>query len=444
MRILVADDEMLMRKFVSDVLKRNGHSVETASDGQEAIELCKETTFDLVFTDMKMPQKTGIDLLRFIKKTSPATHVIIMTAFGTVENAVEAMKLGAFNYLIKPFSFETIEIMIHKVEEHSSLIAENAYLHHQLSSHLQDIVIVSPSLQKIFQDIEKIAKSTSSVLITGESGTGKEIVAQTIHYQSNRNKKPFIKVNCAAIASTLLESEFFGHEKGSFTGADAIKKGRLELAHMGTLLLDEITEIPLELQPKLLRAIQEKEFERVGGTRPIHVDLRFIATSNRNILQAIEEEKFRQDLYYRLNVIPIYIPPLRERKEDILSMAHFFVKKFCHENHQPIKNFSPDAEEKLLAYAWPGNVRELANIIERTVVMDVHPTIISDHLLIELSSSSPFGPEEISLREMEKKHILQMLQKHNFNKTKTAKILQISVKTLRNKLKMLSIKNENF
>jgi two-component system response regulator AtoC len=296
-------------------------------------------------------------------------------------------------------------------------------------------------MKKILQDLEKIAKSQASVFITGESGTGKEVIAGAIHQFSTRSQHPFIKVNCAAIPETLIESEFFGHERGAFTGAHTRKTGRFELADKGTLLLDEVTEIPLTLQPKLLRAIQEQEFERVGGVKPIKVNLRFLATSNRNMQEAIESKIFREDLFYRLNVVPIQIPPLRERREDILPLANHFLNRFCLDNHKPLKKFSERAVEKLLNYPWPGNVRELANIIERTVVLDFDAMIDSEHLYLDSTlhpKSAPAAsaalPVGISLHEMEKRLILETLQLQHQNRTKTAAILGISARTLRNKL----------
>ncbi len=294
----------------------------------------------------------------------------------------------------------------------------------------------SPQMKKIVQDLGKIAKSNASVFITGESGTGKEVVGSAIHQLSGRANCPFIKVNCAAIPETLIESEFFGHERGAFTGAMQRKIGRFELADKGTLMLDEVTEIPLVLQAKLLRAIQEQEFERVGGVRPLKVNIRFLATSNRNMQDAIESKVFREDLFYRLNVVPIHIPPLRERIEDILPLAHHFLQRYCTENRLPLKTFTPEAIQKLQSYSWPGNVRELGNIIERTVVLDFDPEIDAEHLYIEARASIEKNsfPVGISLHEMEKRLILETLEVHHRNRSKTAAILGISVRTLRNKL----------
>lgn len=432
-KVLIADDDPLMLSFIGDVLKRAGKEVIKTTNGQEAIEVLSSVAVDLVITDMKMPLKNGLDVLKAAQNLDPSPIVILGTAHGTVESAVEAMQLGAFHYLIKPFSPEALESVVHKSEEHLRLVREHTF--YKEGSKLPSLIAESPAMKRIMKDLKKIAKAQASVFITGESGTGKEVIAGAIHELSNRAKHPFIKVNCAAIPETLLESEFFGHEKGSFTGAHTKKTGRFELADKGTLLLDEVTEIPLVLQPKLLRAIQEQEFERVGGTRPINVNLRLIATSNRNMQEAIETKVFREDLYYRLNVVPIQLPALRERKEDILPLATHFLQKFCRENHKSPKSFSPKAIQKLTAYPWPGNVRELANIIERTVVLDFDPVIDSDHLYLDSSVSSPSVPKSgMTLHEMEKQLILETLKTNFQNRTKTAAILGISVRTLRNKL----------
>jgi two-component system response regulator AtoC len=458
-KVLVVDDEMLVRNFLAETLRRRHIDVTLAENGQKAISLLKETAFDLVITDMKMPDITGIDVLKKTKELSPATLVVVITAFGSIENAVEAMRLGALNYIIKPFSPDTIEAVIDKAKEHISLVQENQYLRQQVSGMPQSgfhIIGESPAMKKILEDVNRIAKSNANVFITGESGTGKEVIAHAIHYNSLRSSKPFIKVNCAAVPETLIESEFFGHEKGSFTGANAKRLGRFELANTGTLLLDEVTEIPLLLQAKLLRVIQEQEFERVGGTKPVKVDVRLVSTSNRNMKEAIEQKILREDLYYRLNVVPIYLPPLRERKEDILPLAEYFLQKMCRENHKENnKTLTPEAKQKLLAYPWPGNTRELANIIERAVVMDNGDKIAPEHLYIEglpLAGNKPAimtseGPTitlpiGISLQELEKRLIVETLAMQQQNRTKTAETLGISIRTLRNKLHEYNIKLE--
>lgn len=445
-KILIADDEPLIRNFLREALVRKNYEVFVAENGEVAETLLQKESFDLVFTDMKMPIKDGLHVLKCAKRENPAMLVIIMTAYGTIENAVEAIRLGAFNYLIKPFSLEAIEALLQKAEEHISLVKENHYLREEISgTALQKhtrIIAHSPAMRKIWNDLEKIAKSSASVFISGESGTGKEVLAQAIHFFSLRNKHPFITVNCAAIPDTLVESEFFGHEKGAFTGALSRRIGRFELAHKGTLLLDEVTEIPIQLQAKLLRAIQEQEFERVGSEKPIKVDVRIISTSNRSMQEATLSKTFREDLYYRLNVMPIHIPPLRERLEDILPLAEYFLEKFCREYHKPKKILTPSVQRKLLDYAWPGNVRELANIIERTVVLDFGSEIAEDHLYLNIAEAKTLAKENkekilptgMPLHEMEKRLIQKTLEENKFNKTKTAKVLGISLRTLRNKL----------
>lgn len=432
-KILVADDDPLMLRFITETLKRQGIEVSSAKDGQEAIQLLERESFDLILSDVKMPAKSGVDVLLAAKKMHPHSLFILMTAHGSIEAAVEAIRLGAFNYLLKPFSPDALETALQKAEEHMRLVKENRFLKEEKNFHL---VAESPAMQKIVQDLEKIARSNASVFITGESGTGKEVIAAEIHRLSNRAGAPFIKVNCAAIPETLVESELFGHERGAFTGAIAKKTGRFELADKGTLFLDEVTEIPIVLQPKLLRAIQEHEFERVGGTKAIKVNVRFLAASNRSVQEAIETKMLREDLYYRLNVMPIHIPPLRARPEDILPLARYFLEKTCKENHKEIKSFSERAVQKLLKYSWPGNVRELANIIERTVVLDFDPIIDAEHLYLDakekpLEKGVPVG---MSLHELEKRLILDTLEAYHQNRTKTAAVLGISVRTLRNKL----------
>ncbi len=462
-KILIIDDELLIRNFLAETLRRKSFEVTTAPDGKSGIKILKEKSFDLVITDMKMPDITGLEVLRQVKEIAPETMVIIITAFGSIENAVEAMRIGAYNYLIKPFSPDTIEAVIAKAQEYMKLVEENRFLRKEVSkSRLKgqkQVIAESKVMKRILSDLKRVSMSPASVLILGESGTGKEVVASYIHYNSYRRENSFVRVNCAAIPDTLVESEFFGHEKGAFTGANNKRLGRFEMANQGTLLLDEVTEIPFNLQAKLLRAIQEQEFERVGGSKSIQVDLRIVSTSNRNMREAIEDRVFREDLYYRLNVVPIHLPALRERREDILPLANFFLEQAMVENHKNGKRFSLDAQKALLGYSWPGNIRELANIIERSVVMDFSDLIEKEHLYLEREElfSEDFEEEEeeeesilmkagplpigISLHELERRMILETLKDQEQNRTRTAKILGISIRTLRNKLNEYEVIN---
>ncbi|HOJ34828.1 MAG TPA: sigma-54 dependent transcriptional regulator [Candidatus Hydrogenedentes bacterium] len=442
-RILVIDDDALMREYVQETLVRAGHDVDTAESGQQGIEAIRKTAYDLVLTDLKMAPVDGFEVLRFIQKESRQTQCIMMTAYATVETAVAALKEGAVDYIMKPFSPETLEVTVTRVIEHQRLAQENLYLRATVNQPFDFHAMVGESgaMREVYEQIKKVANTRSTVLIRGESGTGKELVARAIHYTSNRATKPFIKVNCAALSAGLLESELFGHEKGSFTGAHDRKIGRFELAHEGTLLLDEISEISLELQPKLLRALQEREFERVGGTKTIQVDTRIICTSNRNLEQAVAEQKFRQDLFFRLNVIPIYLPPLRERKEDIPLLMEYFLKRFAQENGRPKLKFAEETRKLFQAYDWPGNVRELQNVIERAVVLTTEQVLTPDHFALDeyippkQLEKYILIPVGTNFAEIEKQVILRTLERCNQNRTRAAEILGISVRTLRNKLK---------
>ncbi|WP_348663699.1 sigma-54-dependent transcriptional regulator [Chlamydia vaughanii] len=379
-RVLIVDDEPLLRDFLSDLLLSRGFSPCSADNVKQGRHKIKTEKFDLIISDMNMPDGTGIDIIKAAKEHTPLTPVLVITAYGTIENAVQAMHQGAFNYLTKPFSSEALFAFIAKAEELQNLVNENLLLKSQIPSESHPLIAESPSMRNLLSKARKAADSSANIFIHGESGCGKELLSFFIHNNSSRSSQPYIKVNCAAIPETLLESEFFGHEKGAFTGATAKKAGRFELAHTGTLLLDEITEVPINLQAKLLRAIQEKEFEHLGGTKTLSVDVRILATSNRNLMEAVEEKVFRKDLYYRLNVIPLYVPPLRERKEDILPLAQYFLEKFCRLNNKPLKTLSENAEQALLDYTWPGNIRELSNVIERVVILE-NPSLLTDTML---------------------------------------------------------------
>lgn len=441
-KVLIVDQASSSRAFLCELLRKRKSEVIIAENSPTALECLQQHPFDLILCDLNL---NGREILKRALAQNSQTLVILTTAIASIEEAVEAMRMGAFNFLLKPFNQETIEALLDKAQKHIDLLQENSYLRDEISTHPDRkkhvLIAKSESMKQILSDVSKIAKSSSSVFISGESGTGKEMIAHAIHAESYRLLQPFIKVNCAAIPTALLESEFFGHEKGAFTGAINKKLGRFELADKGTLLLDEISEIPLELQSKLLRAIQEMEFERVGGIRPIRVDVRLISTSNRSMKEAVEQKIFREDLYYRLNVVPIHLPPLRERRGDILPLAEFFLKRLCEDNRKPIKRLSSDARQKLCDYHWPGNIRELANVIERTVVMHASETIEAHQLYIDIACPVvakviPSLPSGITLAEMEKRMILETLAQEKNNRTKTAQVLGISIRTLRNKLNL--------
>jgi DNA-binding NtrC family response regulator len=445
--ILVVDDDQLIRDFLSEALNRSGYPVDLASSGEEALERIREREYKVVLTDVRMPSMDGMELLKNIKTLLPDAEVVIMTAYATHENAFEAGRLGAVDYLRKPFGPDELEAKIERALELRRLKLENRRLQSTLESQyrFENIVGKSPQLQEIFDLVRAVADTKASIMITGESGTGKELIAKAIHYHSSRREAPFIRINCAALPEGLVESELFGHEKGSFTGAIRQSRGRFELADRGTLLLDEISEISLHLQGKLLRVLQEREFERVGSGIPIQVDVRIISTSNRDLKKWIKEGKFREDLFYRLNVVPIHLPPLKERKEDIPALAQHFLKKYNLENNRQIEGISQKAYEMFMDYPWPGNVRELENYIERAVVTAkgkiLNPRDFPKDLTlgkIDLSS------EEIqvgcTVYEAERKLILETLREQGGNRTKAAEILGISTRTLRNKLHEYGLK----
>lgn len=447
-KILVVDDDSLMRDFLSETLNRSGYWIDLASTGEEALEKIKKENYDLILSDIRMPNMGGMELLKTTREYLPDAKVVMMTAYGTVQNAVEAMKLGAFEYVMKPFSTDEIELVLTRALEHRKLILENKLLRSEVIGKysFENIIGKSPQMQKIFEWVEGVADTRATVLITGESGTGKELIAKAIHYHSSRREGPFIRINCAALPEGLVESELFGHEKGSFTGAIRQSRGRFELADRGTLLLDEISEITPHLQAKLLRVLQEREFERVGSGIPIQVDVRIIATSNRDLKELIDKGRFREDLFYRLHVVPIHIPPLRERKEDIPALTQHFLKKYNLENNRQIEGISQKAYEMFLEYAWPGNVRELENFIERAVVT-AKGKILTPH---DFPKELAFGMIKLpaseinvgtTIYEAEKGLILKTLKAYAGNRTKTAEILRISTRTLRNKLNEYGLKD---
>jgi DNA-binding NtrC family response regulator len=385
----------------------------------------------------------GIEVLRNVRAQSPATACIIMTAYGTVDTAVTALKEGAFDYIMKPFTPDELELAVGRALERERIARENQYLRAELNKRYDFASMVgsSEAMTRVYEQIQKVADSRATILIRGESGTGKELVARAIHYSGVRRDRPFIKVNCAALSAGLLESELFGHEKGSFTGAHERKIGRFELADSGTLLLDEVSEIGIELQPKLLRALQEREFERVGGSAPIKVDTRIICTTNRNLEDAVEKGLLREDLFFRLNVIPVVLPPLRDRKEDIPALMESFLKRYVQENNRSITGFAPETLELFMEYEWPGNVRELQNTIERAVVLSSARLLGPEHFSFGPSRANRGNGNSVSVRigttvgDMEKELILRTLDKYGQNRTHAAEVLGISVRTLRNKLK---------
>ena len=443
-QILVIDDEPLMGDYVQEALIRAGHDVDVCTNGPAGLELMRKNSYDLLFTDLRMEPMNGIEVLQQARKESPGTHCIIMTAYATVETAVAALKEGAVDYVLKPFEPDALELAVSRVLLREQLARENRYLRAEVSERydFDRMVGGSAAISRVYENIRRVADSRATVLIRGESGTGKELVARALHYKSSRRDMPFIKVNCAALSAGLLESELFGHEKGAFTGALERKIGRFELADTGTLLLDEVSEINPELQPKLLRALQEREFERVGGNRAIHVDTRIICTTNRDLERAMSEGRFREDLFFRLNVVPIHLPSLRERREDIPALMEFFLNRFARENARQVRGFAPEATQRFMEYDWPGNVRELQNAIERAVVLSTEAVLGPEHFALgagvprEASSGNTVSvPIGTTVGEMEKILILRTLEQSAQNRTRAAEVLGISVRTLRNKLK---------
>ncbi|MBI5750448.1 MAG: sigma-54-dependent Fis family transcriptional regulator [Nitrospinae bacterium] len=454
--ILVIDDERSMREFLSIMLEKEGYSVVTKDNGNDALEFISKNKYDLIITDIKMPKMSGIDILRESMALHPNTPVIMITAFASTEVAVEAMKLGAYDYITKPFNVDEIKIIIKNAIEKKSLFDENISLREELKGRHQFLNIVGKSerIQRVFELIKKVANSRSTVLITGESGTGKELVARAIHHNSDRKDKPFVSISCGAIPETLLESELFGHQKGAFTGADSDKKGLFEVADGGTFFLDEVSEAPPSIQAKLLRVLQEKEFKRVGGVKDIKVDVRVIAATNKNLHKLIEDGKFREDLYYRLNVIPIELPPLRERREDIPLLINHFINKYNFINKKDIKGMTLKAMEILEKYMWRGNVRELENIIERAVTLEADNNIQPDSLPDEirtyrvehLKTISEIPSEGVNLEDyiskVEKDIIINALEKTGWVKKKAAELLNMSFRSFRYKLQKYDIEKE--
>ncbi len=436
-KILVVDDEAIIRESLKDWLSDVGYLVLTAEDAHQALSLIEKEAPSIAIVDLVMPGMNGIELLKKAKEIWPDIEVIIITAYASIPTAIEAIKQGAYDYVEKPFPPERVELLIKKVLEHRRLVQENISLHEKLDQRyrFEDIITKSPKMQKVIELIKIVAKSNATVLITGESGTGKELVARAIHSQSYRKNKPFVPVSCAALPESLLESELFGHEKGAFTGAHALRKGKIEFAHQGTLFLDEIGEMSANIQVHLLRVLEEREFTRVGGNELIKVDVRVVSATNRDMKEAIASGKFREDLYYRLNVVTIDLPPLRDRKEDIPLLANHFLKKFAAENQKVLSGFSPEVTDFLLKYQWPGNVRELENTIERAVILAQDSEIqLSDVLQRNSPLVEPASPGR-TLEEIEKNHITAVLNETGGSYSKAARILGISRTTVYNKAK---------
>ncbi|MBL7128908.1 MAG: sigma-54-dependent Fis family transcriptional regulator [Ignavibacteria bacterium] len=451
--ILIVDDESAQRLILSGHLKQKGFNVLEAASGNDALSIVNEKLIDIIITDFKMPDITGLDLLKKVKATNPEITVVIVTAFGTIETAVKAMKEGAYDYLTKPIDLDELDLVIKKILERQQLLSENRMLKEQLVDkyNLSGFVADSKKMESVLNFAVRAADSKASILIRGESGTGKEVLAKAIHFMSPRSDKPFIAVSCAALNENLLESELFGHEKGAFTGADKQRRGRFELADEGTLFLDEIGDLPISTQIKLLRVLQEEQFERVGGSYTLSVDVRIIAATNRNIEQLISEGKFREDLFYRINVVTIEIPLLKDRKEDILPLIDFFIGKFIKDTSKKKAEFSKEALDVLIRYDYPGNIRELENIIHHSIVLSRNEIISTDDLPLgikNLKSEERFRkqtnamtlPEQVET--FEKKMIIEALHESNNNQSKAAKRLGISEGNLRYKLEKLGLKKK--
>jgi DNA-binding NtrC family response regulator len=449
--ILVIDDEAAQRDILTGYLKKKGYKIYSASSGKEGIEVTKNNPVDIILSDYKMPDLNGVEVLEQIKKINPEISFVIVTAYGTVENAVKAMRLGAFDYISKPVDLDELDLMIERIIEHTNLKSENQLLKTQLREKhkISSIVSQSQKMEEVINIAARVADSKATVLITGENGTGKEVLAKAIHYLSSRKEKPFVAINVPALTETLLESELFGHERGAFTGADKMKKGRFEIADGGTLFLDEVGDIPQSIQVKLLRVLQEHQFERVGGTEKIEVDVRIIAATNKDLEQKIKDGTFREDLYYRLNVVSVKIPPLRERKEDILPMIEGFIDKYCKENNKEKLEISKEAVDALMKYNYPGNVRELENIIERAVVLTRGKVITLNDLPMNIKGfkeerslgSLEEGTLTDQVEALEKQLIFDALQQSNGNQTKAGKLLGLTERNLRYKLKKYNIKH---
>ncbi len=442
-KILIVDDEAIMRESLAGWLERDGHYVQTAQSGEEALKKFSETCFDILLVDIKMEGMSGLDLLRRIKEGDSEVAVVMITAYGSIATAIEAMKNGAFDYMLKPFDPNELGVLVEKIIRHQQQARENLYLKEQFKerTRFESMIGQSEPMQKIFNLICDVAPTDATVLILGETGTGKGLAAKAIHSNSPRRDGPYVVVNCGAIPEHLMESELFGHQRGAFTDAKETKKGRLELAHGGTLFLDEIGEIGMRMQIDLLRVLEDRVFYRVGGTQPMEADFRVVAATNRRLEQLIREGRFREDLYYRLNVVSFTMPSLKHRKEDIPLLAEHFLHRYTQETHRSIDKISREAIDEMMLYDWPGNVRELENAIERAVVVGKERQIMPEDLPILCHEPAP-GPRRNTLEEVEKLHIHQILTENQWNIARTAKILGIDRSTLYNKIKRYQIQKD--
>ncbi|MGH9445074.1 MAG: sigma-54-dependent transcriptional regulator [Terriglobia bacterium] len=452
--ILIVEDEAKMQRLLQLSLSEEGYSVQTTSDAESGLRLLRQARFDLVITDLKLPGMDGLEFLQAVKRADGQVPVVLMTAFGTVETAVQAMKAGASDYVLKPFALEEMKLIIKKELNVRRLQDENRDLREALGKRYEfkNIVARSAAMQEALAVVERVAPTNSTVLLGGESGAGKDMIARAIHQHSRRASGPFVKINCAAIPENLLESELFGYEKGAFTGAVTSKPGKFELADKGSIFLDEIGDVPPAIQVKLLRVIQEREFERLGGTKTLRVDVRLIAATNRDLRMALEQGTFREDLYYRLNVVPVNIPPLREHKEDIPDLVRVFLERFGHEAGKNVSSITPAAMKLLMEFHWPGNVRELENIIERAVALSSEDVIDVADIRLDLSpslprlpageSGAPFPPPGVTLEQFEDEIIRESLRRAAGNKSQAARLLGLSRNALRYRLSKMGVADD--
>ncbi|RJP80580.1 MAG: sigma-54-dependent Fis family transcriptional regulator [Desulfobacteraceae bacterium] len=443
-KILIVDDELIMRESLAGWLERDGHLVEKAESGEEALEKIKTTRFDILLVDIKMSGISGLEVLKTVKENDEDIDVVMITAYGSIPTAIEAIRSGAFDYLLKPFDPMELGILIDKIIKHQAQTRENLFLReqHKDRTRFESMIGQSPAMQEVFDLIRDIAPVESTILILGETGTGKGLAAKAIHTAGPLSEGPFVVVNCGAIPEHLMETELFGHQKGAFTDARETKKGRLELAHGGTIFLDEIGEISMRMQIDLLRVLEDRVFYRVGGTQPIRVDFRVIAATNRNLEALIAEGKFREDLFYRLNVISFTMPPLRKRKEDLPLLANLFLRRYAQETKKSIDQISREAMDEIMLYEWPGNVRELENAIERAVVIGKHRSIQAHELPLFKDTCKEVSAGT-SLKDIEKAHITKILEDNRWNISRCAKLLEVDRSTLYNKIRLYRIQKSN-